>query len=90
MIVNSFFDRQGTQQFHPPHPLRGYLAQINEWARGTIQWHVTRIGGEDHIPIFQAYPVWGNELLDRFTAIGPSKKAAMEEAARLMALSGHC
>ena len=30
------------------------------------------------------------EVLEDFTAIGPSKKAAKEAAARLMALSGHC
>ena len=30
------------------------------------------------------------EVLENFTAVGPSKKAAKEAAARLMALSGHC
>lgn len=30
------------------------------------------------------------EVLENFTAVGPSKKAAKEAAATLMALSGHC
>ncbi|OCH95671.1 hypothetical protein OBBRIDRAFT_496834 [Obba rivulosa] len=86
----SFFDRTGQHQFRPPTSVWGYLPQVNEWACGTIYWRVTRVGGEDHIPVFECVPIWNGEPLEQFTALGHRKKAAMESAAEAVALSGHC
>jgi len=85
-----FFDRTGSKVFDPPTTIRGYLCQVNEWSRGMIYWQVLRVGGEDHMPDFQAVPILHGERLNNFASVGPSKKAAMEAAAELMALSGHC
>lgn len=35
----------------------GYLPQVNEWARGAIEWRCERAGGAEHMPLWEAYPV---------------------------------
>ncbi|THH33140.1 hypothetical protein EUX98_g1036 [Antrodiella citrinella] len=85
-----FDARIGTYTFKPWSPLWGYLPQINEWGRGQVQWHVARVGGPDHVPQFQAVPIWYGQPLVQYTCWGYTKKAAKESAARAMALSGHC
>lgn len=88
----SFFDRQGTQTFQEPveGTKWGYLPQVNEWARGAIEWRCERAGGAEHMPLWEAYPVWRDEELTVFTASGANKQIAKEASAKLMALSGHC
>ena len=104
---SSFFDRVGTHVFQPPTQMWGYWPQINEWSRSTVTWHIERVGGQDHIPEFEGYPICEYRLLllknitanlhivrgeelRVYTARAGSKKAVMEEASRMMALSGHC
>ncbi|KAI8990603.1 hypothetical protein BD414DRAFT_305656 [Trametes punicea] len=89
-MITSFMDRVGTYTFKQPSPVWGYLPQVNEWGGIHLVWECERIGGEDHIPVFRAVPVYGGERLEVFAALGESKKAAKEKAAALMALSGHC
>ncbi|KAI0334334.1 hypothetical protein GY45DRAFT_28978 [Cubamyces sp. BRFM 1775] len=89
-MIMSFLDRVGTHQFEPPTPLRGYLPQLNQWAGTALRWETVRSGGQDHIPIFTAVPVYHGERLEVYAASGQSKKSAMENAAALMAQSGHC
>ncbi|KAJ8483147.1 hypothetical protein ONZ51_g4898 [Trametes cubensis] len=68
----------------------GYLPQLNQWGGTALNWETERVGGKDHIPIFKAIPVYHGERLEVFAAQGESKKAAKENAAALMAQSGHC
>lgn len=58
-FMPSFFDRQGTQTFQEPveGTKWGYLPQVNEWARGAIEWRCERAGGAEHMPLWEAYPV---------------------------------
>ncbi|KAI0720109.1 hypothetical protein C8T65DRAFT_634849, partial [Cerioporus squamosus] len=74
----------------PTSNLWGYLAQLNEWAGGKLQWAIGRCGGKDHMPEFEAIPIYDGERLEIFRGVGATKKAAKEQAARQMALSGHC
>ncbi|OSD03350.1 hypothetical protein PYCCODRAFT_1434769 [Trametes coccinea BRFM310] len=89
-MILSFMDRRGTHIFKAPSPVWGYLPQINEWAGIHLVWECERVGGEDHIPIFRAIPVYDGERLMVFADEGESKKAAKEKAATKMALSGLC
>ena len=57
IVQNSFMDRVGNHRFHDPSIVWGYLLQVNEWARGLLEWQTDRVGGKDHIPIFSATPV---------------------------------
>ena len=43
-----------------------------------------------HILLHDIASLDRGEVLDEFTAVGTSKKAAKEAAAKMMALSGHC
>ncbi|EKM61420.1 uncharacterized protein PHACADRAFT_248004, partial [Phanerochaete carnosa HHB-10118-sp] len=89
--IAGFCDRLGTRSFEDPDQGgRGYLPQVNEWARGAIEWNCERAGGLEHVPLWEAYPIWRDEHLPMFIAQGPSKQAAKEASARLMAKSGHC
>ncbi|KAI0756291.1 hypothetical protein C8Q80DRAFT_21308 [Daedaleopsis nitida] len=93
IIFPIFMDRKGTYVFREPSSVWGYLPQLHEWAMKTrveLTWEAERIGGKDHMPDFKAIPVFMGERLEVFAAYGPSKKEAKEEAARLMATSGHC
>lgn len=88
---NSFFNRTGTHRFeNPDHGGRKYLPQVNEWSFGTMMWVCERSGGVDHLPQWDAYPVWRGEELKQFHASGQSKQKAKEDAAKQMAFSGHC
>ncbi|TFK81168.1 hypothetical protein K466DRAFT_348820 [Polyporus arcularius HHB13444] len=89
-MLPSFLDRQGTETFREPSSVWGYLPQLNEWAGSKLEWFAERVGGKDHQPEFEAFPIYDGERLEVFKALGKSKKAAKEEAARLMCTSGHC
>ncbi|KAH9897806.1 hypothetical protein C8Q73DRAFT_833912 [Cubamyces lactineus] len=89
-MIMSFLERVGTHQFQEPTPMWGYLPQLNQWAGTALQWEIMRDGGEDHIPLFKAIPIYHGERLEVFAAHGVSKKAAKENAASRMARSGHC
>ena len=56
-FTTSFYDRVGNHQFQPPTKEWGYWPQLNEWSRNTITWNIIRIGGADHQPVFEAYPI---------------------------------
>ncbi|GJE86212.1 hypothetical protein PsYK624_022920 [Phanerochaete sordida] len=89
--TGGFLARHSTKRFDDPEAGgRKYLPQINEWAQGCIEWRCDRSGGLEHMPLWDAYPVWRDEPLPMFNATGPSKQAAKEASARLMAQSGHC
>ena len=30
---------------------------MNEWSKSTIAWNVIRVGGVDHMPVFEAFPI---------------------------------
>ncbi|EJF67230.1 hypothetical protein DICSQDRAFT_142789 [Dichomitus squalens LYAD-421 SS1] len=95
MIVNMpphlvFLERIGTHIFREPSSVWGYLPQVNQWGGIRLEWEAERIGGLDHLPWFKATPIYNGERLEVFSAFGTSKKAAKEEAAKMMALSGHC
>ncbi|PIL31393.1 hypothetical protein GSI_06094 [Ganoderma sinense ZZ0214-1] len=85
-----FLERVPTVQFREPSSVWGYLPQLNEWGSIYLVWDTERVGGADHIPQFRAVPVYRGERLEVFAGMGLSKKAAKEEAAKQMALSGHC
>ncbi|EKM61486.1 uncharacterized protein PHACADRAFT_135187 [Phanerochaete carnosa HHB-10118-sp] len=86
-----FCARQGTHDFEDPEQGgRRYLPQVNKWGRGAVEWRCERAGGAEHVPLWEAYPIWRDEPLLMFNAQGPSKQAAKEASARLMAESGHC
>ncbi len=53
----SFYDRVGNHQFQEPTQMWGYWPQLNEWSKSTIAWNVIRVGGLDHVPVFEAYPI---------------------------------
>jgi len=86
----SFNEREGKFTFREASPLWGYLPQVHEWARGALSWVVERVDGVDHMPTFEAIPIYRDEKLIEYARRGPSKKGAKEEAAKAMALSGHC
>ena len=55
-----FDDRVGIHQFQTNCKEWGYVAQLHEWAskeHKPLVWVVTRVGGQAHQPIFEAYPV---------------------------------
>lgn len=55
---NSFLARHGTHRFEDPDQGgRGYLPQVNEWARGAIEWRCERAGGFEHMPVWEAFPI---------------------------------
>ncbi|KAK7686680.1 hypothetical protein QCA50_010280 [Cerrena zonata] len=58
--------------------------------RGTIEWRVINTTGQAHNPSFSVMPIWNGEELDGCIGIASNKKEAMEEAAGMMATSGHC
>ncbi|KAH8102391.1 hypothetical protein BXZ70DRAFT_928400 [Cristinia sonorae] len=85
-----FESRRGGYRFKPYSPLWGFLPQVNEWSRGCVAWYVHRVGGPEHIPKFQAIPIFCGQPLYAYARVGFTKQSAKEAAARAMALSGHC
>ena len=57
IVLPSFMERAGNHTFREPSSVWGYLPQVNEWARGGLEWYTERVGGQDHIPIFRAVPI---------------------------------
>ncbi|KAI0783412.1 hypothetical protein C8Q75DRAFT_447029 [Abortiporus biennis] len=88
--ISSFEDRVGNHQFRVASPLWGYLPQVHEWSKGALEWEAERVDGVEHMPVFKAIPIYRGERLESYARTGNSKKAAKEEAAKAMALSGHC
>ncbi|KAL4252463.1 hypothetical protein ABKN59_002743 [Abortiporus biennis] len=76
--------------FRVASPLWGYLPQVHEWSKGALEWEAERVDGVEHMPVFKAIPIYRGERLESYARTGNSKKAAKEEAAKAMALSGHC
>lgn len=67
-IGSTFYERRGSHVFRAP---RGYLPQINEWAKNAMTWKVERHGGREHIPIFLATPIC--EFLAMYLSLYPLK-----------------
>ena len=63
-FTSSFYDRVGNHQFQAPTKEWGYWPQLNEWSRNTITWNIVRIGGADHQPVFEAYPICKSPVLE--------------------------
>ncbi len=56
----AFEDRVGNYQFQHGSKEWGYVAQLHEWAakeHKPFEWSVTRVGGQAHMPEFEAYPI---------------------------------